>query len=109
MCAGACTSVSSGLSVNFSSHSGRSRKRSSASRLSSLFLFRFWVCEGDPHHSRGASSSLRSQAGFVDKSCDVDVDDELLPELVDNPGTTRGTKLSVLHTIVFSSLVRRGF
>ena len=38
-----------------------------------------------------------------------DVDDELLPELVDNPGTTRGTKLSVLHTIVFPSLVNRGF
>ena len=37
-----------------------------------------------------------------------DVDDELLPELVDNPGTTRGTKLSVLHTIVFPSLVNRG-
>ena len=43
------------------------------------------------------------------KSCDVDVDDELLPELVDNPGMTRGTKLSVLHTIVFPSLVNRGF
>ena len=37
------------------------------------------------------------------KSCDVDVDDELLPELVDNPGTTGGTKLSVMHTIVFLS------
>ena len=44
------------------------------------------------------------------KSCDVDVDDELLPELVDNLGTTRGTKLSVLqNNSVFSSLVNRGF
>ena len=41
----------------------------------------------------------------MDKSCDVDVDDELLPEHVDSRGTTRGTKLSVLQTIVFSSLV----
>ena len=42
-------------------------------------------------------------------SCDVDDDDELLPELVGNPGTTRGTKLSVLRAIVFTSLVIRGF
>ena len=68
------------------------------------------VSEGVLHHSRGASPSLRSWAGLVeDKSCDVNVDDELLPELADNPGTPRGTKLSVLHTIVFPSLVNRGF
>ena len=72
------------------------------------FYFCFLVSEGDPHHLRGASSSLPSWAGLVDKSCGVDVDDDLLPELVDNPGTTRGAKLSVLHTIVFSSLVNRG-
>ena len=64
---------------------------------------------GVPHHSRGATWSLRPWAGLVeDKSCDVDVDDELLPELVDDPGT-RGTKLSVLHTVVFTSLVNRRF
>ena len=34
-----------------------------------------------------ASSSLRSRAGLVeDKSCNVDVEDELPPELTDNPG-----------------------
>ena len=38
-----------------------------------------------------------------DKSCDVDVVDELLPELVDTPGTTRGTKLSVLHNCLLLS------
>ena len=42
MCAGAHTSKSSRLSVNSSNHSGRSRKRSSESRLPSLF-FLFWV------------------------------------------------------------------
>ena len=53
---------------------------------------------------------IRSWAGLVeDKSCNVDVEDELLPELADNPGTTSGAKLSVLQTIVFSSLVNRGF
>ena len=110
MCAGACNSASSKLSVNSSNHSGRSRKQSSASRLPSLFLFLLSGFEGDPHHSRGAGPSLRSWAGLVeDKSGDVDVEDELLPELVDNPGTTRGTKLSVLHKIVFPSLVNRGF
>ena len=65
----------------------------SESRLSSLFLFWVWPSEGHPHHSPGASPSLRSWAGLVeDKSCNVDVDDELPLELVDNPGTTRGTK-----------------
>ena len=38
----------------------------------------------------------------------VDVEDEMLPELVDNPGTTRGAKLTVLYFIVFPSLVNCG-
>ena len=46
VCADACTLVSSRLSVNCSGHSGRSRKRSPASRLSFLFWFVFWVFEG---------------------------------------------------------------
>ena len=41
---------------------------------------------------------------LLDKSCNVDVEDETLSELVDNPGTTGGTKLFVLHTVVFPSL-----
>ena len=58
--------------------------------------------EGDPHHFRGASSSLRSDTGLedeLDESCGGDVEDEMLPELVDDPGTTRGTKVSVLHLL----------
>ena len=40
-------------------------------------------------------------ASFLNDSCDSDVEDELPPELVDNPGTVRGTKLSVLQKILF--------
>ena len=36
------------------------------------------------------------------------VEDELLSELTDNTGTTRGTKLSVLHIILFPFGVYRG-
>ena len=56
----------------------------------------------DLHHLRGAISSHRSDAGLedeLDEACGGDGEDELLPELVDNPGTTRSTKLSVLRTI----------
>ena len=38
-----------------------------------------------------------------------DAEDELLAGLVDNPGTMRSTKLSVLQMMVFPSLVNRGF
>ena len=41
--------------------------------------------------------------------CDWVVENELLPELADNTGTTRGTKLSVLQIILFPFLVNRGF
>ena len=44
-----------------------------------------------------------------DESCGGDVEDELVPELDDNPGTTRGTKFSVLHKKFFPCLVNRGF
>ena len=111
MCAGAGTSVSSGSPANSSNHSGRSRKRSSESRLPSLFFFWLWVFEGS-HQFPGTNSSLRSDTALedeLDESCGVDVADELLPELVDTPGTTRGTELSVSHFIVFHSLVKRGF
>ena len=99
MCAGAGTSVSSRSSVNSFNHSAKCRKRSSESRFFG----------GVSHQFPGASPSLRSWAGLVeDKSCNVDAKDELLPELADNLGTTSGTKLSVLHIIVFSSLANRG-
>ena len=38
-----------------------------------------------------------------------DVEDELLPELVDNPGTPKGTKLSVLEIINFPFGINLGF
>ena len=60
----------------------------------------------------GAVSSLRSVAGpeaVLDESCGIDVEDELVPELEDTPGTTRGTKLSVFHNVFLPCLVHRGF
>ena len=48
-------------------------------------------------------------ASFLNDSCGFDVDDELPPELTDNPGTPRGTKLSVLQIILFPFGVNRGF
>ena len=61
-------------------------------------LFRFF--RSDPLRFPGTNSSLRSSTGFedeLDESCGGDEEDESLPELVDNPGTTRGTKFSVLQ------------
>ena len=46
---------------------------------------------------------------LLNGSCDDDVEDETLPKLTDTPGTTRGTKLSVLQMILFPSLVNRDF
>ena len=96
-----------------SNHSGRIPQ--TVVRISTVIpLFTlFWDFEG-LHQFPGAIPSLRSNSGLedeheFDESCGGDVDDELLPKLVDNPGTTRGTKLSVLHKNVFSSLVNRGF
>ena len=40
---------------------------------------------------------------LLNESCDGDVEDEMLSELVDNPGTTRDTILSVLQVILFPS------
>ena len=99
MCAGAGTSESSRLSVNSSNHSGRSRNRSPDACSLLLFLLLFW----DVFALRrfpDACLSLRSVAGLedvLDESCGGDVEDELVPEFDDNPGTTRGTKISVLH------------
>ena len=53
----------------------------------------------------GVGPSLRSVAGLehvLDESCGGGVEDELAPELDDNPGTTSGTKLSVLHKVFFA-------
>ena len=76
----------------------------------SSFCFGFGFFGCDPLQFPGTNSSLRSWTRLVeDKSCNVDVEDELLPGVADNPGTTRGTKLSVSQNIVFPSLFKSGF
>ena len=67
MCAGASTSVSSGLSVNFSSHSRRSCKWSPAAPLLSLFLLWSFVFVGDPNQFSGAIPALPSNTGLEDE------------------------------------------
>ena len=44
-----------------------------------------------------------------DESCGSDVEDELVPEFDDNPGTTTSAKFSVLQRIIIPCLVRCGF
>ena len=76
------------------------------------FVFLFSNLRVDPLQFREAVSSLRSDTGpedELDESCGGVVEDEVRPELVDYPGTTRGTKLSVLRKIVFFPLVNRSF
>ena len=91
-------------------------------------LFIFVLDFREWHQSPGAISSLPSntepedelEAGrmlfpaaistfLLNESFDGDVEDEPLPELAENHGTTKGTKLSVLQIILFPSLVNRGF
>ena len=65
-----------------------------------VFVLGFW--DGDPLQFPEARPSLRSWAVLVgDKSYKVDVEDELLPEVADNAGTTRGTNLFVLRVVFF--------
>ena len=79
-CARTSISVSSRLSVNPSNNSGRSRKWSSESPLPFLFLFWCRVIGSVSRQIPGAGSSRRSEAGpDEDKSCNVDVENELLP------------------------------
>ena len=51
---------------------------------------------------------LNLKTNSKNESCDCDLENELLPELADHPGTTRGTKLSVLQMILFPFGVNRG-
>ena len=79
--------------------------------LSSLSLFYWFWISGKCTSLLDASSSLRSNTGHedeLDDSCGGGVEDEPLSGLVDNPGTTRSTKLSVFQTTLLSpSLVNR--
>ena len=93
--------------MNSSNHSGRSRKRSSESRLPFLFSFCFFFVFLGPQFP-GACSSLRSVSVVDDGSCNDDVEDEHVPVLEDTPGTTRGTKLSVLPINFLRFLVNGG-
>ena len=94
--------MTSRLSANSSYRSGRSRKRSSESRLPSLvFILVMGLLGLYRAQLFGACSSLQSETGpEKDKSCNVDVDDEFVPVPDDNTGTTRGAKLSVSHIIL---------
>ena len=68
------------------------------------------ITEPEDELEAGRTSFLDAiSACLLKQPCDGDVEDETLSELVDNPGTTRGTKLSVFQIILFLSLVNRGF
>ena len=109
MSMGACTSVFSRLSANSSNHSGRSRKQSSASRLPSHFFFCLVLL-------RVIRTSLVGLVRHFAFELDL-LTNPSMPMLATNWSQnwwitlerTRGTKLFVLHTIAFLSLVNRGF
>ena len=101
MCAGADTSVSSRFSVNSSKHSASSRPRSSEAQLSSLFFCCDLLANRAiflVHHRHFALLLVLKM--YLMSLAVSDVEDELVPELDDNSGKTRGTKFSVLHESV---------
>ena len=110
MSAGACTSVGIRFYVKFFNQNGRSANGSFSSCLSPLkgFCPSFLVASSSLHPNAESEDELAA-ALFLDArdssssndSCGGVVEDELLPELTDNSGTTRGTKLSVLQIVPF--------
>ena len=55
------------------------------------------------------SSSLRKLSGLeevLEESCGNEAEDELAPDLDDNPWTSTGANFSVLHRSIFPFLVR---
>ena len=116
LCAGACTCVSTRLSAKTSNQYGRSANGSFAS----LSFFgdscsSFPVacslrrCDTEPEDELEAAVFPEAwSASVLNDSCGSDVRDELPPEMVHNPGTTRGTKLFVLQIRVFPVGVNRG-
>ena len=95
MCADTSTSAISRYSVKFSSHSG----------IPSPLPF-----PATPLLQSSASPLLSVFAGSneTDRSCGGDDEEEVVVELDDSPGTTNGTKFSVLQKVWFQFLVRRG-
>ena len=70
--------------------------------MSWLLVRHFALTELEDELEAGGTSSLVALSEpFLNESCDSDAEDELLSGLVDDPGTTRGTKLSVLQMMVF--------
>ena len=64
---------------------------------------------GEKKIVKTAQINVAGLEDVLDESCGVDVEEKLVPEFDDNPGTTRGAKFSVLHKIVFPCLVGSGF
>ena len=62
----------------------------------------------DPRREGGTTCLVALSAPFLIESFGGETDDETLPELADNHGTTRGTKSSVLQIILFPPVVSRG-
>ena len=56
----------------------------------------------DEIEAGGTSSLVALSVSFLNESGDNDAPDEPLSGLVDNPGTTRGTKLSVFADDILS-------
>ena len=110
MCAGAGTSARIRESVKSSNQKGISANGSFLSFVSfskdSCSSFPEVVpslrpnTESDDERAAALFPDAWSASGF-NESCDGVVEDELLSELTDNPGSTRGTKLSVLQIILF--------
>ena len=115
MCAGASSSVGSRISVKSSNQNRRSANGSSESFLSSQGSCSSLLVASSSRGSNTEPEDELDEALFPETwcasgpncSCGGAVQDELLPELTDNPGTTRGTKLSVLQVIfsIFWSIV----
>ena len=120
-CAGTCVSRSSRLSLKGCNQSGMPRVGSSSFISSTLCAEpRFpeaclsgFVCVGFPHACLAlrvviGSDDVSDSPEELDCSFGLDVEAELLLEDDDNPGKTRGTKLSIIQVIVFPFWVTRG-
>ena len=97
-CVGSCSSISSSVCAE--------------PRFPEACLSGF-VCIGFPHACLAlrvviGSDDVSDSPEDFDWSFGLDVEAELLLEDDDNPGTTRGTKLSIFQVMVLPFLVNRG-
>ena len=123
MCAGAGTSagVSTSVGIRLSVKSSNQKGISANGFVLSFLTFfqdsypSFPVAssslrsntESDDELAAAVLPDARDASGPNDSGDDV-VEDGLLSELTDNPGTTRGTQLSVLQAILSPFSVNRG-